>query len=142
MAGESIPISSRKSIPAMCELEEPRLGLPRIGEGAALVAEGSASSRVFGNRRTVDVDERRAGAGTARCMVRATRPLPVPVSPRRRIGGGRGAVAARFKMCSSCSRNRRMPVLAPMISARSFTGRIIPLSAYREPCCSVCLFRN
>src|SRR5204862_116532 len=64
-----------------------------------------------------------AARGPARWIVRATRPLPVPVSPRMRIDGGRRAVAARFRMCSSWSRNRRMPALSPMISARVVTRR-------------------
>src|SRR5262245_59792196 len=68
--------------------------------------------------------------GPARCTVRATRPFPVPVSPRRRIGGRRGPVAARLRRCSICSRNRPRPALSPTISSRTFTGsHLIPLSA-------------
>ena len=94
----------------MRELKEPGLGLARIREGPALVAEQLRFEEGVGNRRAVDVDERaaspRGGPPVRRASARR-RPLPVPVSPRRRIGGGRRAVAARFKMCSSCSRSRR-----------------------------------
>ncbi len=44
--------------PAMRELNEPRLGLARIREGPALVAEELGFEERVRNRRAVDVDER------------------------------------------------------------------------------------
>src|SRR5215475_12942052 len=48
----------------MREPKEPGFGLARVREGAALVAEQLGLEEVVGNRRTVDVDERRARART------------------------------------------------------------------------------
>jgi hypothetical protein len=49
--------------PAMRQLKETRLGLVGARESAALVAEQLRFEEGLWNRRAVDVDERRAGAG-------------------------------------------------------------------------------
>ena len=52
------PISSRKSVPAVRELEAPRLAGDGAGERAALVAEKLALDELLRDRRAVDLDER------------------------------------------------------------------------------------
>ena len=49
--------------PAIGRLEESRLGLPRVGEGAALEAEQLGLEQRLGNGRAVDVHERPAPPG-------------------------------------------------------------------------------
>ena len=65
------PISSRKSVPSLGELEAAGPRPHRAGEGAALVAEQLGLEQPLGDRRAVDRDER-------------------PVLARRSAGGSRG----------------------------------------------------
>jgi hypothetical protein len=51
------PISSRKSVPAVGELEAPGLAVDRPGEGPALVAEELGLHQVAGDRPAVHPDE-------------------------------------------------------------------------------------
>jgi hypothetical protein len=109
----------------MRELNEPGLPLPRIRDRPTLVTEQPCLEELSGIATQFTSTNGPSARGPARCIVRATRPLPVPVSPRMRIAGGCGAVAARFRTCSSCARNRWIPALSPTMSPRTRTGRIL-----------------
>src|SRR5262249_19409913 len=71
----------------------------------------------------------RSGAcarGRNRWMSRATRPLPLPVSPSIRMRGGRDARAHASRSLSTCPRTSTIAGLSPSSSAPSVT-RALPL---------------
>src|SRR5215831_13960046 len=59
--------------------------------------------------------------GPNRCMSRATRPLPLPVSPWIRMRGGRDARAHASRSLSTCPRTSTIAGLSPSSSAPSVT---------------------
>ena len=75
------PISSRKIVPAVGDLELAAPVGDRARERAPDVAEQLALDQLLGNRRAVDFDERPAAPPAEAWTVRATSSLPVPFSP-------------------------------------------------------------
>ena len=64
--------------------------------------------------------------GPARWIIRASSPLPVPVSPWMRIGGSRRESAGRSSRRATFSRTARMPGLSPSSSLNAFIPGILP----------------
>src|SRR2546426_2962227 len=56
-------------------------------------------------------------------MARASRPLPVPVSPRIKGGGGRVVGERRRRSCSTCARRATSPGLSPINGSSDATVR-------------------
>ena len=71
----------QKQSAAVGVLEQARLVLGGAGEGALHVAEQLAFKQRFDHRRAVQHHVAARAAGLSRCSARATRSLPVPVSP-------------------------------------------------------------
>ena len=105
-------------------LEEPRLGLARVRERAALEAEQLRLEQGLGDRGAVDVDERPAGRGPARWIARATSPLPVPVSPWISTDAIRRAPRCLLTSRLTFSRTDSMTGLAPINSASRSIARL------------------
>src|SRR5262245_21109674 len=64
----------------------------------------------------------RSARGLARCISRASIPLPVPVSPRMNTGGGRRAADHRSSSRPARSRRARISGLSPSRSDSISTG--------------------
>ena len=111
-AGDSSPISSRKSVPAGGLREAPVASCAiGAGERAALVAEELALEERLRDRRAVDGDERALARARSRSwMERATSSLPVPLSPRT------STVARLGAACVATSTTRRNAGELPTIS--------------------------
>jgi hypothetical protein len=108
-------------------LEEAALGVARVGEGAALEAEHLGLEERGGNGGAVDVHEGAARPGTGPVQRAATSPLPVPVSPWRRIGGSRRVSDCRWSNRPIVSRIAAIPGLSPISPVRGFMGRFLIL---------------
>ena len=119
-AGDISPISSRNSVPPLGASTRPAWSRDRAGERAARVAEQLALEQVLGQRGAVDGDERRRGARDCWRGRRArARSLPVPLSPRSRIGASE--LAARS---ASCNRRAHLGRLAGDLGAGAGRGEL------------------
>jgi len=78
---ERSPISSRKIVPALGQLELPGLFGLGVGEGALDVAEEFGLDERRGDRAAVDDDERLVLSRAVVVDALATSSLPVPLSP-------------------------------------------------------------
>src|SRR5262249_7433426 len=79
--------------------------------------------RLFGTRSRTR-RAARLGPGAARSAARATRPLPVPVSPRRRIRGRRWPARCRSSSWRALPRTVSIAGLSPSNSARGSMIRV------------------
>jgi hypothetical protein len=111
-AGESSPISSRKSVPPAARAKRPSRFADRARERAALVAEELGLEDRLGDRRAVHRDERAPRAAARRgCSARGA-PCRCRSRPRRAPsrGSGRGLgrhvehAAQRRRVCPTISR--------------------------------------
>ena len=73
--------------PAVGEMEEPRLGLTGVGESAPLVPEQLGLERVSGIAAQLSSTNGPLARGPERCISRARRPFPRPVSPGLKSAG-------------------------------------------------------
>jgi hypothetical protein len=90
----------------------------------------SASSKVSGIAAQFTSTNGPLDRGPARCRARATRPLPLPVSPWIRTGGRRRTSDARAIRRAIRSRTAKMPGLSPTSSVKSVVTApaILPLA--------------
>jgi len=86
--------SSRNSVPPVCGVKEPVLGVPGVRKGTPLLSRTcSASSSVSGIAGTVDVHEGGLPSGVHAMHEPGDEPLAGAVSPWMRIAGGAGPPA-------------------------------------------------
>ena len=100
-----------KDRPAMSDLQQAGLGLPGIGERAAFEPEELGFEQRVGNRRAVDVDERRIRARTHLVDDVGDKPLAGPCftldQHRRQASLRRGQPAEQPRQLFADSRKRR-----------------------------------
>ena len=117
-AGRSSRVHRESSVPPLCALEVPYVGLGRASKGASLVAEQLGLENRFRQCGAIDLDDVAAPSDPDRkCRRDATSSLPVPRSPTTRTGLERGAAR---ETCSSISRNAGA---SPMMGCDSGFGR-------------------
>src|SRR5262245_10746918 len=119
--GESKPTSSRKSTPRVASWKRPGLDCRASVNAPRSYPNSSASIRFSGTAAQLMSTNGACARGPNRWMSRATRPLPLPVSPWIRMRGGRDARAHASKSRSTCPRTSTIAGLSPSSSAPSVT---------------------
>src|SRR5215510_3555480 len=131
--GDSRPISSRKIVPPFAAWKSPGLDCRAPVNAPRSQPNSSASIKVSGIAAQLTSMNGPRARTPARWIVAAISPLPVPVSPSRRIGGDRRAASSwRPSTRWICSRKATIRGLLPSSSATAVvTAPILLGSSYR-----------
>ncbi len=106
------PISSRKIVPPCAVWNSPALAWRASVNAPRSQPNSSASMSVSGMAAQLTSTNGPRARAPARWIVAATSPLPVPVSPRTRMGGERRAASIwRPSTREICCRRATMPAL-------------------------------